>query len=246
MNGGRHIRGAHVTGGARGIGFEVVRQLAQQGMTVVLGARDLDKASAAAEELAGNGLLDVRSETLDVADGERPRTRRLGRRGVQRARRARQQRRRLRRLLGDGASGAELEKSQAVLDTNLFGTRRVCQAFLPLIRRSDHGRIVNVASGGGSHGDPQFGLTTPGGTATSYGISKATVNALASRHAAELDGTGILVNSVDPGLTATAPGMEEMGARPIPDGVASVVWAATLPDDGPSSGFFRNGEPVPW
>jgi NAD(P)-dependent dehydrogenase (short-subunit alcohol dehydrogenase family) len=242
---GRHIRGAHVTGGARGIGFEVVRQFAQQGITVVLGARDLDKASAAADELAGDGLLDVRSETLDVADGERPRTRRLGRRGV----------RRLDVLVNNGAafadcsetaSGAELEKSQAVLDTNLFGTRRVCRAFLPLIRRSDHGRIVNVASDGGSHRDPQFGLATPGGTATSYGISKATVNALASRHAAELDGTGILVNSVDPGLTATAPGMEEMGARPIPDGVASVVWAATLPDDGPSGGFFRNGEPVPW
>jgi NAD(P)-dependent dehydrogenase (short-subunit alcohol dehydrogenase family) len=99
---------------------------------------------------------------------------------------------------------------------------------LPLIRRSDHGRIVNVVSGGGSHGDPQFGLATPGGTATSYGISKAAVNALASKLAAELDGSGILANSVDPGLTATAPGMEEMGARPIPDGAASVVWAATL------------------
>jgi NAD(P)-dependent dehydrogenase (short-subunit alcohol dehydrogenase family) len=120
---------AHVTGGARGIGFEVVRQLAQQGMTVVLGARDLDKASAAADELAGDGL-DVRSETLDVPDGERPRTRRLGRRGV----------RRLDVLVNNGAafadcsetaSGAELEKSQVILDTNLFGTRRVCQAFLP-------------------------------------------------------------------------------------------------------------------
>jgi NAD(P)-dependent dehydrogenase (short-subunit alcohol dehydrogenase family) len=109
-----------------------------------------------------------------------------------------------------------------------------------------HGRIVNVASGGDSHGDPQFGLATPGGTAASYGISKAAVNALTSKLAAELDGTGVLVNSVAPGLTATAPGMEEMGARPIPEGATSVVWAATIPDDGPSGGFFRDGEPMPW
>jgi len=236
---------ALVTGGARGIGFEVVRQLAQQGMTVILAARDPEKASAAAEELAGDGL-DVRAGTLDVTDGASVKAlaawveAEFGGLDV---------------LVNNAAafadwsetaSTADLENSRAVLDTNLFGPWRVCQAFLPLIRRSDHGRIVNVASGGGSHGDQQFGLATPGGTAASYGISKAAVNALTSKLAAELDGTGILINSVDPGLTATAPGMEEMGARPIPDGAASVVWAATLPDDGPSGGFFRDGEPMPW
>ena len=236
---------ALVTGGARGIGFEVVRQLAQQGMTVILGARDLDKAGAAAEELAGDGL-DVRAGTLDVTDGASVKAlaewveEEFGGLDV---------------LVNNAAafadwsetaSSADLESSRAVLDTNLFGPWLVCQVFLPLICRSDHGRIVNVASGGGSHGDQQFGLATPGGTAASYGISKAAVNALTSKLAAELDGTGILINSVDPGLTATAPGMEEMGARPIPDGAASVVWAATLPDDGPSGGFFRDGEPMPW
>ncbi|MGH3148102.1 MAG: SDR family NAD(P)-dependent oxidoreductase, partial [Rubrobacter sp.] len=143
------------------------------------------------------------------------------------------------------ASGADLESARAVFDTNLFGPWRVCQAFLPLIRGSEHGRIVNVASGAGSHGETQFGLAA-GPAAASYGISKAAVNALTSKLATELEGTGILVNSVDPGLTATAPGMEEMGARPIPDGAASVVWAAALPDDGPTGGFFRDGEPLPW
>ena len=117
---------------------------------------------------------------------------------------------------------------------------------MALARQSEHGRIVNVASGSGSHGDPQFGLATPGGTAATYAISKAAVLDLTSKLAAELDGTSILINSVDPGLTATAPGMEEMGARPIPDGASSVAWAATLPDDGPSGGFFRDGEPMPW
>jgi NAD(P)-dependent dehydrogenase (short-subunit alcohol dehydrogenase family) len=236
---------ALVTGGARGIGFEVVRQLAQQGMTVILGARDLDKASAATEELADDGL-NVRAGSLDVADGDSVRELADWVAGEFDG---------LDVLVNNAAafadwsetaSRADLENSRAVIDTNLFGTWRVCQAFLPLIRRSDHGRIVNVASGGGSHGDPQFGLATPGGTAASYGISKAAVNALTSKLAAELDGTGILINSVDPGLTATAPGMEEMGARSIPDGATSVVWAATLPDDGPSGGFFRDGEPMPW
>lgn len=236
---------ALVTGGARGIGFEVGRKLAQRGMTVILGARDLDKARAAADELAGDGL-DVRAETLDVTDDESVK---------ELAARVEEEFGGLDVLVNNAAafadwsetaSGAALETSSAVLNTNLFGTWRACQTFLPLIQRSQHGRIVNVASGSGSHGDPQFGLATPGGTAASYGISKAAVNALTSKLAAELDGTGVLVNSVDPGLTATVPGMEEMGARPIPEGATSVVWTATIPDDGPSGGFFRDGEPMPW
>jgi NAD(P)-dependent dehydrogenase (short-subunit alcohol dehydrogenase family) len=236
---------ALVTGGARGIGFEVARQLAQRGMTVILGARGLEKASAAAEDLSGDGL-DVRARNIDVADG--------GSVG-ELADRVAGEFGRLDVLVNNAAafadwsetaSGADLEKSRAVLDTNLFGTWRVCQAFLPLIRRSEHGRIVNVASGSGSHGDPQFGLAASGGMAASYAVSKAAVLALTSKLAAELEGTGALINAVDPGLTATAPGMEKMGARPIPAGATSVAWAATLPDDGPSGGFFRDGEPMPW
>jgi NAD(P)-dependent dehydrogenase (short-subunit alcohol dehydrogenase family) len=132
-----------------------------------------------------------------------------------------------------------------VLDTNLFGVWRVTQAFLELLRGSGRGRIVNVSSGAGSHGEPQFGLSS-GPTAASYAVSKAALNALNSKLAAELDGSGVLVNAVDPGLTATAPGMEAMGARPVHEGAASVVWAATLPDDGPTGGFFRDGKPLPW
>jgi NAD(P)-dependent dehydrogenase (short-subunit alcohol dehydrogenase family) len=236
---------ALVTGGARGIGFEVGRQLAERGMTVILGARDPDKAIAAAEELAGEGL-DVLAGAIDVTDGESVSVLAAwveGEFGV------------LDVLVNNAAafadwsetaSGADLESSRAVIDANLFGPWRVCQTFLPLMERSEHGRIVNVSSGSGSHGEQQFGLATPGGMAASYAISKAALNALTSKLAAELDGTGILVNSVDPGLTATAPGMEQMGARPIPEGAASVVWAATIPDDGPKGGFFRDGEPLPW
>ena len=143
------------------------------------------------------------------------------------------------------ASTADLETARRVLDTNLFGAWRVCQAFIPLMRRSSRGRIVIVSSGAGSHGEPRFGLTANGGSAATYGISKAALNALAAKLAAELETTGILVNAVDPGLTATYPGAEAMGARPVAEGAASVAWAATLPDGGPTGGFFRDGEPLP-
>jgi NAD(P)-dependent dehydrogenase (short-subunit alcohol dehydrogenase family) len=100
-----------------------------------------------------------------------------------------------------------------------------------------------VTSGSGSHGEPNFGLGSGAGMA-SYAVSKAAANALARKLAADLP--GILVNAVDPGLTATAPGMEAMGARPVAEGAASIVWAAVLGDDGPTGGFFRDGQPLPW
>jgi len=77
-------------------------------------------------------------------------------------------------------------------------------------------------------------------------VSKAALNAFTLKLAVALRGTRILVNSACPGLTATFPGAREMGARPVADGAASIVWAATLPDDGPSGGFFRDGRPLPW
>jgi NAD(P)-dependent dehydrogenase (short-subunit alcohol dehydrogenase family) len=144
------------------------------------------------------------------------------------------------------ATSADFERVKEVLETNLFGAWRTMQAFLPLIRKSAQGRIVNVSSGAGSHGDAYFGLTSNGGASASYGISKAALNALTVKVAEELKETGILVNAVCPGFTATAPGMENMGAQPIPEGAKSVVWAALLPNDGPTGGFFRYGKPLPW
>jgi NAD(P)-dependent dehydrogenase (short-subunit alcohol dehydrogenase family) len=236
---------AVVTGAGRGIGLEVCRQLAERGMTVVLTARDPEKAKAAAEQLVGEGL-DVIPKALDVSNNESVR-------GL--AAELEQEFGTLDVLVNNAAayadwsemaSSAHLELAQGVLETNLLGAWRVCQVFLPLIRRSGQGRIVKVSSGAGSHGDPQFGLTTNRGSAASYGISKAAINALTAKLAAELEGTGVLVNAVCPGLTATAPGMEAMGARPISEGAASVVWGAVIPDGGPMGGFFRDGEPLSW
>ena len=247
MNGNENTAGTIclVTGAARGIGLEVARQLAARGMTVLLTARDAAKAEEAARGLSGDGGT-AQAYALDVADRESV-ARLAG--AIER------DHGRLDVLVNNAAafvdwsevaSSADLDAAHAVLETNLFGAWRVIQGLLPLLRSGINPRIVNVSSGGGSHGDEQFGLTTNGGTSAGYGISKAALNALTSKFAAELAPAGILVNSVCPGLTATAPGMEAMGARPVADGAASVVWAATLPPDGPTGGFFRDGQPVPW
>lgn len=232
-------------GRSEGIGFAVCRQLAEQGMTVLLSARAQTKAAAVAQPLLDAGH-DVRAYALDVTDEA----------SVQQlAAQLHEEFGRLDVLINNAAavadwqetaSGANLDAARTTLDANLFGPWRVTQALLPLLRQSEHGRIVNVSSGAGSHGEQQFGLTTGNGSVASYGVSKAALNALTAKFAAELAETPILVNAVCPGLTATAPGMEAMGARPVAEGAASVVWAALLPDNGPRGGFFRDGKPLPW
>jgi NAD(P)-dependent dehydrogenase (short-subunit alcohol dehydrogenase family) len=235
---------ALVTGAAHGIGLEVCRQLAERGWTVVLTARDLARAREAAEGLAGlEGKVHARA--LDVADDASPRALAadlgwaLGRVDV---------------LVnnaghpadwGETAATADLREAHAVMEANLFGAWRTTQALLPLLRRSRRGRIVNVSSGAGSHGEPRFGLAAVA-AATSYAVSKAALNALTVKLALELREDGILVNAVCPGLTATTAELEEVGARPVEEGAASVVWAATLPGGGPTGGFFRDGRALGW
>jgi NAD(P)-dependent dehydrogenase (short-subunit alcohol dehydrogenase family) len=229
---------ALVTGAARGIGLEVARQLRDAGFDVLLTARDGDRARATAEPLGARALA------LDVADPA----------SISAAAAAvRADPGRLDVLVNNAAGfapwdetaiDADLGAAHALLATNVIGPWRVVQAFLPLLRESRRARIVNVASGAGSHGDTVFGLAVPRSGAPSYAVSKAALGALTSKLALELD--GMLVNAVCPGLTATAPGMEAMGARPVPEGAASVVWAALLPADGPTGGFFRDGERLSW
>jgi NAD(P)-dependent dehydrogenase (short-subunit alcohol dehydrogenase family) len=232
---------AFITGAGAGIGAEVARQLVARGYRVVVSARDPEKASATAASSGAEAL----PLGLDVTDQA----------SVAAATAALRASGGLDVLVNNAAgyvdwtevaSAADLGAAHRVLEVNLFGAWRVTNAMLPLLLRSEHPRVVHVSSGAGSHGEPDFGLTRRGGAAATYGISKAALNALAATQAAELAGTPVLVNAVCPGLTATYPGAEEMGARPVADGAASVVWAATLPDDGPRGGFFRDGRPLPW
>ena len=228
---------ALVTGANRGLGLEVVRQLARRGMTVILGSRDPEKGERAARSLESDNLPVV-PRRLDVSDDESVRAL---------AERVEREQGRLDVLVNNAAIHydtwqrvleADLDVVREALDTNTFGAWRTCRAFAPLLRRSGRGRIVNVTSGAGSLAS-MTGAGTP-----AYNVSKVSLNALTRMVAAELRGDGVLVNAVDPGWTATD--MGEHGGRPVEDGAAGVVWAATLPDDGPTGGLFYDGEPEPW
>ena len=234
---------ALITGAAHGLGLEVARQLATTGVDVVIAARDPAAAAAAAKGLDGVSALTV---GLDVGEPD----------SVRRATESwAENPGRLDILINNAAgyvdwselaSSADLEAADRVMQVNLYGSWRMTQAFLPLLRISAHPRIVNISSGAGSHADRGFGLAARRGAAATYGVSKAALNALTSTLAAELAGTPVIVNAVCPGLTATYPGAEAMGARPVAESAAGVVWAATLSDDGPRGGFFRDREPLGW
>ena len=227
---------ALVTGANRGIGFETCRQLSQLGLTVVLTSRDAAKGEVATKQLAEKGL-DVVFYRLDVS----------ARNDIEYAfDKIKQQFGRLDILVNNAAIlydtfqsavNADLEVVGKALATNLYGPWLLCQAFIPLMEGNGYGRIVNVSSGAGS-------LHYMEGGTPAYGISKVALNALTRKLASELSGTGILVNSVDPGWVATD--MGGLGGRPVEEGAKGVVWAATLPDNGPSGGFFYDGKPEPW
>jgi NAD(P)-dependent dehydrogenase (short-subunit alcohol dehydrogenase family) len=229
---------ALVTGGNRGLGYEACRQLAQLGLRVLLGARDLTKGKSAAYQLNEKEGLDVKFYQLDVSDQNsisnivREVDQRFGRLHVLVNNAA---------ILYDTwqeAVNADLEVVNYALRTNLFGPWRLSQAFISMMKANRYGRIVNVSSLGGS-----LQYMTYGGT-PAYSISKAALNMLTRKLAAELVNTGILVNSVDPGWVATD--MGGRGGRSVHEGAKGIVWAATLSDDGPSGGFFCDGKVVPW
>jgi NAD(P)-dependent dehydrogenase (short-subunit alcohol dehydrogenase family) len=227
---------AVVTGANRGIGLEVARQLADAGDTVVLGSRDRARGEEAARPLVDAGRdilvrrLDVTDQsTLDAVAAELSAS--YGRLDV---------------LVNNAAinydtwqqaAGADLTVVAETIDTNLVGAWRAINAFLPLLRSSEHGRIVNVSSESGS-------LASMGGGTPAYSTSKAALNALTRILADELRPEGILVNSVCPGWVATD--MGGRGGRPVAQGAASVVWAVDLADGGPTGGFYRDGKPVPF
>lgn len=247
MNESARNRVAIVTGVGRaeGLGFEVCRQLAGQRMTVLLTAHKQEQADTLAHTLREQGF-DVVPYALDITDDASVR---------QLTDTVRDRYGKLDILInnaagvapfGEQAATADLTTAQSVLNTTLLGTWRLCQSLLPLLRLSDQGRLVNVSSGAGSHGDKAFGLTVRNGMGTSYAVAKAALNALTAKLALEEETKQLLINAVCPGFTATFEGGAAMGARPVAEGAASIIWAALLPDDGPTGGFFRDGKPLPW
>jgi NAD(P)-dependent dehydrogenase (short-subunit alcohol dehydrogenase family) len=226
------VRTALVTGANRGIGLEVARGLGERGFRVLAGARDRGRGEEAAEALRRAGH-DARAVVLDVADSatvgpavEAAEGRLdvvVNNAGI---------------YPGGRPSELDLDVAEQAWQVNALGAWRVAQAAIPLMRERGSGRIVNVSSGAGS-------LASMDASMPAYNVSKAALNAMTRVLAAELRGSGILVNAVCPGWVRT-----DMGGPGAPrspeEGAASVLWAVDLPDDGPTGGFFRDGRPVPW
>ncbi|MEM7676666.1 MAG: SDR family NAD(P)-dependent oxidoreductase [Myxococcota bacterium] len=231
-------RVAVVTGAGRGLGLATARALAERGYDVCLTARSLARAESAAAQLREDGVR-LSAAALNVADAASVAAffndvideTRGGRIDV---------------LVNNAgtvfeASGPALGVSAETLmrsfENNVVGAFRMLREALPLMNKGGYGRVVNVSSGMGS-------LTDMGGGHPAYRMAKAAMNAMTRifAHEAQAD---VLVNAVCPGWVRTDMGGPN-ATRSIPEGTAGIVWAATLPQSGPSGGFFRDGEPIPW
>ncbi len=236
---------ALVTGANKGLGFEISKQLAKQGIQVILGARDIAKGQEAADKLKQQGL-DVDPLTLDINNAE----------SIQSAVDAIKEKFGTMDILVNNA-GVMLDWTTSVFDvdlnivtqtlqTNLYGSFRLCQLCIPLMKASGYGRIVNMSSTLGSltdMSDPNShydGVLSP-----SYRLSKTALNAVTALFAKELRGTNILINSACPGWVQTDMG-SEAAPLSVEEGADTPVWLATLPDGGPNGGFFNSRKPVSW
>ena len=229
---------AIVTGGNRGIGHEIARQLARHDIHVVIGSRDAAKGEQAVAALKKEGAH-ASGFALDVNDTHSVRRfvehvdKHHGAPAI---------------LVNNAGVYPESTDAKVVdtptsiwretLETNLFGAVRMCREVVPLMSKLRFGRIVNISSGLGQlH---QMGEGSP-----AYRVSKAALNALTRTLAAEVAGDGILVNSMSPGWVRTDMGGEE-APRSVEEGADTAVWLCLLPSNGPSGQFFRDRKPIPW
>jgi NAD(P)-dependent dehydrogenase (short-subunit alcohol dehydrogenase family) len=229
---------AVVIGGNKGLGFEICRQLAAEGINVVLTARDSTRGRRAVKTLQAQ-KLNVIFHRLDVTDDDSVQA--LGayiadthgrcdilvnNAGIS--------------LRGSGRSvlNTALEDFQVTLETNFYGPLRMCQALVPLMQKHRYGRVVNLSSGMGQLEDMEDGWAA-------YRVSKSALNALTRMVSSATADDGVLVNSVCPGWVRTDMGGPS-ASRGVRKGAETAVWLATLPDDGPTGGFFRDREAIPW
>lgn len=231
-------RVAIVTGGSRGIGLEICRQLAAHGLRVVLTARDEGKGRASAQMLSASGA-DVRFHGLDVTD--------------------RSQVQALAQWVEDELGGADVLVNNAgilvdgratsvlsvasdvfhrTMDTNFHGPLSLCQSLVPGMVARGYGRVVNVSSGLGA-------LAEMGDGTPAYRASKAALNALTRMVAAATKDKGVLANSLCPGWVRSDMGGPS-APRTLEQGADTATWLATLPEAGPTGGFFRDRKPIAW
>jgi len=227
---------AIVTGANRGLGLEIARQLMKADVFVVAGCRDKAKCEAALESLSGTN---ADAMPVDVTDT----------RAVKRFVEQVEKQHGAPSILVNNAGIYPESTTARVVDTptsvwretfetNLFGAVRMCREVVPLMRKVRYGRIVNISSGLGQiH---QMGEGSP-----AYRVSKASLNALTRTLAAEVAGSGILVNSMSPGWVRTDMGGED-APRSVEEGADTAVWLCLLPSNGPTGQFFRDRKPIPW
>jgi NAD(P)-dependent dehydrogenase (short-subunit alcohol dehydrogenase family) len=219
---------ALVTGGNRGVGLEVVRGLGQIGMRVFLGTRDLAAGEAAVAALGLDMVTPIRIDVADRASVTAARDE-LAPHGID--------------VLVNNAGiyprrGPTPERIEEAWQVNALGSWRVTQAFLPPMRERGWGRIVNVSTelATNAHERRDGGI---------YPVTKVVVNAMTRALAEDLEGTGILVNAISPGWCRSDMGGDD-APRSTEQGAASIVWGVTLPDDGPTGGYYQDGVSLPW
>ena len=242
---GKTTRVALVTGGNKGIGYEICRGIASRDITVLMGARDIKAGETACLRLQAEGLT-VSFIQLDVADSSsitaavNEIAKSHGRldvlvnnAGIK---------------LNDDDSSLEVAQQTVrnTMQTNFYGPLQLCQLCIPLMRKHNYGRIVNISSTLGSlteMADPESGYADL--QAPAYRLSKNALNGITTLFASQVRGENILVNSACPGWVKT-----DLGGAAAPlspeQGADTPVWLSTLPDDGPSSGFFQERKMIPW
>ena len=213
-------RRALVTGGNRGIGREIANGLVRAGLDVTIGVRDLAEGQAVAQEIGANAVhLDLSDPaSVDVPRDVSVLVNNAG-------------------LLFDGGIFDSMDQFEATMDVSLHGPFSLMRACLPAMEAVGYGRVVNLSSGWGS-----FSEGLGGGGA--YGVGKAAMNALTV--IADRDTPNFIkINAMCPGWVRTRMGGAEAN-RSVQEGADTAIWLATLPDDGPSGGFFRNRKPIAW
>jgi NAD(P)-dependent dehydrogenase (short-subunit alcohol dehydrogenase family) len=227
-----------VTGANRGLGLETSRQLLAKGLTVVMAGRDeaaLERARRALKEEDQRGAMIVRMDVTDpssIAHARRIVTDRVGPVDVLVNNAA------ILVAESDDVLSIETGDYRRTFDTNVFGVIDVCRAFVPDMARRRYGRVVNVSSGAGQ-------LARMSTYAPAYSMSKTALNAFTRILAGTYQGRGVLANVVDPGWVRTDMGGPS-APRSLPQGADTIVWLATLPDDGPTGGFFHDRRAIQW
>lgn len=235
---------ALITGANKGIGLEIARQLGMQGIAVLIGVRDENRGREAAQKLQAENI-DARAVRLDVTDqstidaAAQHIESEFGKLDI------------LVNNAGIGIDNAppsqlDMEVLRRTYETNVFGVFAVTKAMLPLLKKSEAGRIVNMSSGLGSltqNSDPNYEYAEF--KLLAYNSSKTALNAMTVQFAHELKDTAIKVNSADPGYVATDINAQR-GSRSVQQGATAPVRLATLPADGPTGGYFDENGVVPW